>query len=228
MTPKHLVAALALAALLSSCRSSDPMSDDPLIYPEQEQESAYIPTYSKNVVAGWPKGRSLDPLDASRVRLDEQVHAYHLGRLPNHDRSEMHEAHTVYRLEQYARWDTRLPATPMDSRGVVLGIRDPARKEIPDDDLVKQERQALAAKSDALRKSMADLEAIRASLLKKKTEFQKAEEEMENVREYLAKTLQERAQFKEQLEQAEQRIKELDEAERLRLRSSSQSLVPKK
>ena len=215
-------------ALLSACRSSDSLSDDPLVYPEQEQESAFIPTYSKNVVAGWPKGRSLDPRDASRVRLDEQVHAYHLGRLPSKDRQEMHEAHTVYRVEQDSRWDTRLPATPMDSRGVVLGIRDPSRKEIPDDDLIKQERQALAAKSDALRKSMSDLEVLRAELLKKKADFQKAEESVAQLEQFLNKTLQERTTLQAQLKQTQDRLNEMEEAERLRIRNSSQNLVPKK
>lgn len=228
MITKQNAAILVLAALLSACRSSDPLPDDPLIYPEQEQESAFIPTYSKTVVAGWPKGRSLDPRDASRVRLDEQVHAYHLGRLPSKDRQEMHEAHTVYRVEQDARWDTRLPATPMDSRGVVLGIRDPSRKEIPDDDLIKQERQALAAKSDALRKSMSDLEVLRAELLKKKSEFQKAEEDVAGLKEYLAKTLQDQATLQAQLKQTQERLNEMEEAERLRIRNSSQNLVPKK
>ncbi len=228
MITKQTAAILVLAALLSACRSSNSLSDDPLIYPEQEQESAFIPTYSKNVVAGWPKGRSLDARDVSRVRLDEQVHAYHLGRLPSHDRQEMHEAHTVYRVEQNPRWDTRLPATPMDSRGVVLGIRDPSRKEIPDDDLIKQERQALAAKSDALRKSMSDLEVLRDGLLKKKEEFKKAEEDVTEVQNFLAKTLQERNALEAQLKQAQERINEMEEAERLRIRNSSQNLVPKK
>lgn len=228
MITKQNAAIIVLAALLSACRSSDPLPDDPLIYPEQEQESAFIPTYSKNVVAGWPKGRSLDPRDASRVRLDEQVHAYHLGRLPSKDRQEMHEAHTVYRVEQDSRWDTRLPATPMDSRGVVLGIRDPSRKEIPDDDLIKQERQALAAKSDALRKSMSDLEVLRAELLKKKADFQKAEESVAQLEQFLNQTLQERTTLQAQLKQTQDRLNEMEEAERLRIRNSSQNLVPKK
>ncbi len=229
MTSKLLAAAVTtLAALLSACRSSTPLSNDPLVYPPHEQESAFIPTYSKNVVAGWPKGRALDAEDVSRVRYADEVHAYHLGRLPSHDREQMHEAHTVYRVEQNARWDTRLPATPMDSRGVVLGVRDPSRKDIPDDDLVKQERQALAAKSESLRKSMTDLDVLRAELLKKKSDFQKAEKDVSDVQTYLAQTLQERASLQAQLKQAQERIEAMEEAERLRIRNSSQSLVPKK
>lgn len=222
-------ALLILCALLTACKSrSVKLSDDPLVRPLEEQELAYIPTYSKNVLSDWPKGRSLDPHDVSRVRLGEQVHAYHLGRLPSKDRREMHEAHTVYRLEQPSRWDTRLPATPMDSRGVVLGIIDPARKDVPDDTMVKQEREALAAKSISLRKSMSDLDQLRSQLLKKKSDFEKAEKDVADIRDFLEKTLQERATLTAQLKQAQTRIDELEQAERLRIRSSNQGLFQKK
>jgi hypothetical protein len=222
-------ATLILCAFLSSCKSkSVALPGDPLAFPTPEQEPAYLPTYSKNVLAGWPKGRSLDRYDASRVRLDEQIHAYHLGRLPSKDRREMHEAHTVYRMEQGARWDTRLPATPMDSRGVVLGVIDPARKDVPDDTIIKQEREALAAKSVTLRKSMADLDVLRTQLLEKKKEFEKAEKDVADIKDFLEKTLQERTALVAQLKQAQDRIEVLEEAERLRIRSSSQGLFQKK
>ncbi len=222
-------AALILCALLTACKSSSvKLSEDPLVRPADDPELAYIPTYSRNVLSDWPKGRSLDPHDVSRVRLGEQVHAYHLGRLPSKDRREMHEAHTVYRLEQPARWDTRLPATPMDSRGVVLGIVDPARKDMPDDTLIKQEREALAAKSVSLRKSMSDLDQLRSQLMKKKSSFEQAEKDVAEIKEYLEKTLQERATLSGELKQAQTRIDELEQAERLRIRSSSQGLFQKK
>lgn len=222
-------AALILCALLTACKShSTKLSDDPLVRPADQQELAYIPTYSKNVLSDWPKGRSLDPHDVSRVRLGEQVHAYHLGRLPSKDRREMHEAHTVYRMEQGARWDTRLPATPMDSRGTVLGIIDSARKDVPDDTVIKQEREALAAKSIVLRKSMSDLDALRVQLLKKKSEFEQAEKDVTEIKEYLAKTIQDRDSTKAKLEQAMTRIQELEAAEKLRISSSSQKLFQKK
>ncbi len=222
-------AALILCALLTACKSdSVKLSDDPLVRPIDDPELAYIPTYSKNVLSNWPKGRSLDPHDVSRVRLGEQVHAYHLGRLPSKDRREMHEAHTVYRLEQASRWDTRLPATPMDSRGVVLGVIDPARKDVPDDTIVKQEREALAAKSVSLRKSMSDLDLLRSQLLKKKSAFEDATKDADDIRGQLQTILQERASLKAKLEQAESQIIELKEAERLRISSSSQGLFQKK
>lgn len=219
----RLALAAAAGALLAACSSQEvALPDDPLALPAPEQEPAYIPTYSKTVVAGWPKGRALDPHDRSRVRLDEEVHAYHVGRLPSKDRREMHEAHTVYRLEQNARWDTRLPATPMDSRGVVLGIVEPSRNEIPTSTLVEQERQSLAAKSQSLQATMTRLNSLQKDLEKKRREFEDAEKEAQEVQTYLAKTIQERDQTAAQLELTRARVKELEEAESLRVRSSSQ------
>ncbi|MEN3940319.1 hypothetical protein WJU23_03420 [Prosthecobacter sp. SYSU 5D2] len=214
----------AACALLASCASEkEPaLPDDPLAFPVEEQEPAYIPTYSKTVVAGWPKGRSLDPHDQSRVRLDEEVHAYHVGRLPSRDRREMHEAHTVYRVEQDARWDTRLPATPMDSRGVVLGIVEPSRSAVPSTTLIEQERQSLMAKTQSLTITMAKLGTLQKDLEKKRLAFEEAEEESKEIQTYLSKTIQERDQARTELEQVKTRLEELEDAERLRLRSSSQ------
>ena len=222
--------ALATAGvLLASCASKDPaLSDDPLIAPQPEQELAYIPTYSKTVVDGWPKGRSLDPHDRSRVRLNEEVHAYHIGRLPSKDRREMHEAHTVYRVEQGPRWDTRLPATPMDSRGVVLGIIEPSRNAVPDSVLIEQERQSLTAKAQALEATMTRLTALQRDLEKKRVEFENSAKEAKDIQTYLAKTMQERDEARLMLEQLKTRNEELEEMARLSSRSSSQGFSTKK
>lgn len=222
--------ALATAGvLLASCASKDPaLSDDPLIAPQPEQELAYIPTYSKTVVDGWPKGRSLDPHDRSRVRLNEEVHAYHVGRLPSKDRREMHEAHTVYRVEQGPRWDTRLPATPMDSRGVVLGIIEPSRNAVPDSVLIEQERQSLTAKAQALEATMTRLTALQRDLEKKRVEFENSAKEAKDIQTYLAKTMQERDEARVMLEQLKTRNEELEEMARLSSRSSSQGFSTKK
>lgn len=215
--------------LLASCASQDPaLSDDPLIAPQPEQELAYIPTYSKTVVDGWPKGRSLDPHDRSRVRLNEEVHAYHVGRLPSKDRREMHEAHTVYRVEQGPRWDTRLPATPMDSRGVVLGIIEPSRNAVPDSVLIEQERQSLTAKAQALEATMTRLTALQRDLEKKRIEFENSAKEAKDIQTYLAKTMQERDEARVMLEQLKTRNEELEEMARLSARSSSQGFSTKK
>lgn len=215
--------AVAGALFFASCTSDKvQLPDDPLAIPAVEQEPAYIPTYSKTVVGGWPRGRALDAHDQSRVRLGEEVHAYHVGRLPSRDRREMHEAHTVYRVEQDNRWDTRLPATPMDSRGVVLGIVEPSRNEVPQSTIIEQERQSLVAKTQALQNTMTKLNALQRDLEKKRVQFDDAQKEAKEIQAYLAKTIQERDEAAAQLEQHKTRIEELEEKERLRVGSSSQ------
>lgn len=228
--PLWLTAAAAGLLLFTSCKSSkEEANEDPLAFPGEEEETAYIPTYSKSVLAGWPKGRALDPTDISRVRLGEQVHAYHVGRLPSHDRQEMHEAHTVYRLEQNAKWDTRLPATPMDSRGVVLGIIDPARNEVPKTVLIEQERQSLLAKSRQLELTMTRLTSLQADLEKRRAKFDEAQQTNTALQQELQANLQARTTAEESLKQARARIEELEDAERFRLKTSSQGLIlPKK
>ena len=91
------------------------------------------------------------------MRLPEDIHTYHLGRLPSRDRREMHEAHTVYRVEQTGKWDQRLPATPMASRGVVLGIREPSNDPVPKDEIVTNERGKQLQFSEELRIRLAQM-----------------------------------------------------------------------
>ena len=228
--PPHWLTAATFGLLsLTSCQSGKETNEDPLAFPGEEEEIAYIPTYSKSVLAGWPKGRALEPTDVSRVRLGEEVHAYHVGRLPSHDRQEMHEAHTVYRLEQNAKWDTRLPATPMDSRGVVLGVIDPARNEVPKTTLIEQERQSLLAKSRQLELTMTRLNSLQADLEKRLAKFDEVQQTNATLQQELQANLQARQAAEESLKQAKARIEELEDAERFRLKTSSQGLiVPKK
>jgi hypothetical protein len=232
MKPHPWSAALLFAVItaLTSCssRKEEPLTT-PMAFPEEEEESAYIPSYSKTVLAGWPKGRALDPHDRSRVRLEEHVHAYHVGRLPSHDRREMHEAHAVYRVEQTPRWDTRLPATPMRSRGVILGVIDPARNEIPKTTIIEQERQSLQAKSRQLEITMTRLNVLQGQLEKKLAGFAEAEQRAQELQEELTRITQDKLRAEAELKQAAAKIEELEANERFRLKSSSQGLlVPKK
>lgn len=203
---------IAIVAGFVSCQSKEVrLSDEPLVRPYDEQELARIPTYSKEVVQGWPKGRSVDPRDASRVRLGEEVHAYHVGRLPSENRQEMHEAHTVYRVEQDARWDTRLPATPMNSGGVILGITEPSRDSVPQDAVISQERQRLATMALNLQNSMTKLDGLRRELETKSKAFDQTKEEAAQIQVYLAETRAERDELAEQLKRAQERLKELEQ-----------------
>lgn len=146
---------LLLSTTLMSCAQKK--KPDDVSYDDKLQGTLAIPSYTRNALDGWPQGRKLDPYDATRVRFAENIHAYHVGRLPSRDRREMHEAHSVYRVEQTGRWDQRLPATPMESRGVVLGIREPANDPVPKDEVVANERARQQQFSTELKMRLTDL-----------------------------------------------------------------------
>lgn len=196
---KHLLPSLLLllAVAMSACSSSHKTKPKDVAYDGTMQAGLDIPSYTRNALDGWPEGRRVDPYDTSRVRYPEDVHSYEVGRLPSRDRREMHEAHTVYRVEQSNRWDQRLPATPMSSHGVVLGITEPSHDPVPKDQIVESERARQAQLSAQLTASITALNAkqeqIQAFLAsapdKNKTiaELQqqnaKAEKELNQVRE---------------------------------------------
>lgn len=230
MRPRLWLAASACALWMASCSSrEDEVLDTPLAAPAEEEELAYVPTYSKGVLAGWPKGRSLNPHDISRVRLGEQVHSYHVGRLPSDDRQEMHEAHTVYRLEQNSRWDTRLPATPMQSKGVLLGVVEPSRNEVPKTTVIEQERQALLAKSRQLELTMTRLATLQGQLEKKLAAYDETEKKAQELEVEIARVVAERNQKDLELQGTKAEIEELKAAERMRMKTSGQGfLAPKK
>lgn len=207
---------------LSSCSTKTPKD---IVYDEDLQGTLDIPSYTRNALDGWPEGRRVNPYDASRVRLPEQVHAYEIGRLPSRDRREMHEAHTVYRVEQTERWDQRLPATPMSSHGVLLGIREPSHDPVPKDQVVASERRRQAELTKQIQERAAmlkvkgdQIEAFLASAPdKNKTiaELQKANEIKEKE---LAALKNEANQLKEDLKQIEEQ-KKMEEALLLKAQS---------
>jgi hypothetical protein len=207
---------------LSSCSTKTPKD---IVYDEDLQGTLDIPSYTRNALDGWPEGRRVNPYDASRVRLPEQVHAYEIGRLPSRDRREMHEAHTVYRVEQTERWDQRLPATPMSSHGVLLGIREPSHDPVPKDQVVASERRRQAELTKQIQERAAmlkvkgdQIEAFLASAPdKNKTiaELQKANEMKEKE---LAALKNEANQLKEDLKQIEEQ-KKMEEALLLKAQS---------
>ncbi|MCB1237174.1 MAG: hypothetical protein KDM91_19060 [Verrucomicrobiae bacterium] len=162
---------------------------------------------SKNVVGGWPKGRQLDPEDVSRVREPEHIHAYHVGRLPSKDRRSMAEAHTVYRKEQDARWDQRLPATPMDSRGPIFGIREPATRPVPESDLVRTEVQRQRQLSEKLQTSQERITGMESTLRAKIAQFEDSSKTFDDVRTRLDTTLAEKRALETQLAESEAELK---------------------
>jgi septal ring factor EnvC (AmiA/AmiB activator) len=117
----------------------------------------------------------------------------------------------------------------MDSRGVVLGVIDPARNEVPKTVLIEQERQALLAKSRQLELTMTRLTSLQGDLEKRRSKFDEAQQANTALQQELQANLQARTAAEEGLKQAKARIEELEDAERFRLKTSSQGLiVPKK
>jgi hypothetical protein len=161
---RHSSIVLLLAAAgFASCTAPQKKPKD-VSYDDKLQGTLEIPSYTRNALDGWPEGRQVDPYDASRVRMPEEVHSYEVGRLPSRDRREMHEAHTVYRVEQTARWDQRLPATPMASRGVVLGIREPSHNPVPKDQIIADERKRQAELTAQLQERITLLDTRRQQI----------------------------------------------------------------
>lgn len=203
------------AAVLASCSSRKPKD---IIYDEDLQGTLDIPSYTRNALDGWPEGRKVNPYDASRVRLPEQVHAYEIGRLPSRDRREMHEAHTVYRVEQSERWDQRLPATPMSSHGVLLGIREPSHDPVPKDQVVASERarqanltRQIEERVEVLKERGAQIEAFLASAPDKNKTITELQRSKEMTEKELAALQEEHRKVKEDLQQLQEQ-KKMEEA----------------
>ncbi|MCB1224830.1 MAG: hypothetical protein KDK99_03360 [Verrucomicrobiales bacterium] len=198
------------ALLLSSCSHWKKPKD--IVYDEDLQGTLDIPSYTRNALDGWPEGRKLDPQDSSRVRFPDSIHTYHVGRLPSMDRREMHEAHSVYRVEQDAHWDQRLPATPMRSSGVILGIREPSSNPIPDDHVIANERsrqlrlsQALEEQLALIREQQGKLETFLASAPDKNKTIEQLQQQRSQTETQL-KTLQaESEQLKRELQEYKDR-----------------------
>jgi len=211
MNTKQPTLLLLLALGLSACASHHKPKPKDVNYDETAQAGLDIPSYTRNALDGWPEGRRVDPYDTSRVRLPEEVHAYEVGRLPSRDRREMAEAHTVYRVEQNNRWDQRLPATPMSSHGVVLGIREPSHDPVPKDEIVANERarqaqisQQLVDKIATLNSKQEQIEAFLASAPDKNKTI--AELQQKN-----AKAEKELADIKEEFRKAKDDLREMKE-----------------
>lgn len=210
---KHLPPSLflLLTAALCSCASTQSKKPKDVVYDETAQAGLDIPSYTRNALDGWPEGRRVDPYDTSRVRYPEDVHAYELGRLPSRDRREMHEAHTVYRVEQSNRWDQRLPATPMASRGVVLGIREPSHDPVPKDQIVEAERVRQAQLSSQLQNSIAALNAKQEQIQAFLASAPDKNKTIVELQEQNSKSQKELADLREEYRRAKDDLRELKE-----------------
>ena len=214
MKPSFIFTLALAAALLPACSVFKKPAD--VTYDEDMQGTLPIPSFTRQALDGWPEGRKLDPYDSTRVRHPDSVHAYHIGRLPSYDRREMHEAHTVYRVEQNARWDQRLPGTPMESRGVIFGIREPSHNPVPTDQVVANERSRQLKLSADIEDQLATLTAKQKQLddfLASAPDKTKTIAELTEQRTAAEKEI---AKLKADIQQMSGRLKEFEDREAIR------------
>lgn len=210
MKTLKIIVLAALGLFVSGCSTSQPVEDKFSILTQEEEEEPTIPSYSKNLVRGWPKGRKLNETDVSRVRYPESVHAYHMGRTPSRDRRTMREAHTVYRVEETAAWDERLPATPMKSIGPFFGINEPSHKPLPNSDLVATELTRQEGLTREMTKARDQLLELDAEMKARVLELRKAAEKKEDMTGEVKALEKEKKAVEEKLEKSNEQIKALE------------------
>ncbi|MDR1282164.1 MAG: hypothetical protein LBK99_15290 [Opitutaceae bacterium] len=90
-------------------------------------------------------GTDLDPDNRQKVRLDENLKAYPVGRYVDQDDATlMHEAHVVYRKENSAAWNLAPHASTVVPLGPVLAVSDPPDKKTAGQPLTQAEHKALS------------------------------------------------------------------------------------
>lgn len=105
----------------------------------QRQPEPAIPVHPPSV-----PGTELDPGNRQKVRFDENMKAYPVGRYVDPaDSTLMHEAHVVYRKENSAAWNLAPHAPTVVPLGPVLAVSDPA-KEPPQQPLTQTEHKAVS------------------------------------------------------------------------------------
>lgn len=220
---RGLLTSLCAIVCLSQCASHKKKKPDGFALDDDLNVPKAIPSYSRNLLEGWPQGRKLSTNDASRVRFPDEVHAYYVGRLPSPDRREMDEAHTVYRVEQSSRWDQRMPATPMTSNGVVLGIREPSHSPVPADQVVANERARQLIISERMGQQEVQLAELQKRASKLLNEAPDVHKQLTEIQLQKAAVEADLAQTREAYQKAQAQIKEYE-----RLRNLEDSVAPKK
>jgi hypothetical protein len=109
-------------------------------------------------------GTELDQNNIEKVRVDESLKAYPVGRLvdPN-DPNVMDEAHVVYRREAAADWNLNPNAPTVVPLGPVLAVADPAKEPNP---LPAELEQKIAEQNQLMASLIEQNEALAAQLAK--------------------------------------------------------------
>lgn len=89
-------------------------------------------------------GTELDPGNRQKVRFDENLKAYPVGRYVDPgDSTLMHEAHVVYRKENSSAWNLTPHAPTVVPLGPVLAVSDPV-KESAQQPITQAEHKAIS------------------------------------------------------------------------------------
>jgi hypothetical protein len=90
-------------------------------------------------------GTELDPDNRQKIRFDESLKSYPVGRYVDPgDATLMHEAHVVYRKENSAAWNLAPHAPTVVPLGPVLAVADPEKNSGNDKPLSRAEHKALS------------------------------------------------------------------------------------
>jgi hypothetical protein len=156
----------ATAALVAGCETLD-----------RKTTAATVPTPQPAPTVVPVSGTDLDSSNVEKVRLNESLKAYPVGRYVDpKDPNLMHEAHVVYRREAGANWNLNPNAPTAVPLGPVIAVADPAKTPgpLPAELEAKMAEQnqlvaSLIEQNEALTKELAKLNQDVAALRQKQS-----------------------------------------------------------
>lgn len=132
---------------------------------------------------------SLPPTAVDSVRYPENVKAYPVGRYVDpSDGLEMHERHTIYRIETTAKWNLHPDGPPTVPMGPVVGIIDTAKHAAPLNAEVIAEVNKQKAATQALLDERAKLDQTFSQLPNAIQAIKQLEEQNLQLRENISTT----------------------------------------
>jgi len=136
----------------------------------------------------------------------------------------MSEAHTVYKVERSAKWDQRMPATPMRSRGPVLGIREPSSRPIPYSQVIRTEQRRQAALSNDIAKTQERMLKLEDQMRDRMSQYADSSGKVQAMQSKLDKLTAEKLAAEEELRQSKASLEEAEE--KIGLLQMNQSAMP--
>lgn len=156
--------------------------------------------------------RPLAPsIESDDLRFREILGVYHVGRLVDPTfPDQMHEGHTVYRVESEAAWDLRPPLAPMS----------PSAPRTPVDATVKPPPY-----DDAIVAELNRQQAATARVMEEATQLARSYQELREVLQRMARVAEEQGALTTSLRAAETRQRHLEESLRRLVESGTDLLA---